>query len=289
MSPSFDSPTETSSQSNRLSVVVTGGASGIGLAVTSYFASQGHMVAVLDVNSKTGPDEIARVAKDYPRSTITFKWCDVSSWEGQYAVFDQVYREHGNRIDIAIANAGISDPVVGALDCTPTEFPRKPQLRMQDINLNGVIYSVSLAVHYMLKNEIGSRLPDSRGSIVCTSSSAAFYPFPVSPLYSTSKAGIVGLVRSMAVRLEEPKIQINALAPGALETNIAPDKDLFKHMVITPMSTLIKAVEQFVTQPSRTGEVAELNEETITMRPPVEYANAGAEHNNKMFWKLGYA
>ncbi|CEI41642.1 hypothetical protein FVEN_g3711 [Fusarium venenatum] len=289
MSPSLDSPTNALSHPPRLSVIVTGGASGIGLAITCYFASQGHMVAVLDVNSKTGPDEVAQVAKDYPESTVTFKWCDVSSWEGQYTAFDQVYREHGNRIDIVIANAGISDPVVGALDCTPTEFPRKPQLRMQDINLNGVIYSVSLAVHYMLKNEVGSRLPNSRGSIVCTSSSAALYPFPVSPLYSTSKAGIVGLVRSMAVRLEEPKIQINALAPGALETNIAPDKDLFKHMVITPMSTLIRAVQQFVTEPSRTGQVAELNEDTITMRPPVEYANAGAEHNNRMFWKLGYA
>ncbi|RGP72190.1 hypothetical protein FSPOR_2862 [Fusarium sporotrichioides] len=267
MSPSLDSPTDAPSHSPRLSVLITGGASGIGLAITRHFASQGHMVAVLDVNSKTGPDVVAQVAKDYPEATVTFKWCDVSSWEGQYAVFDQAYREHGDRIDIVIANAGISDPVVGALDCTPTEFPRKPQLRMQDINLNGVIYSVGLAVHYMLKNEMGSRLPDSRGSI----------------------AGIVGLVRSMAVRLEEPKIQINALAPGALETNIAPDKDLFKHMVITPMSTLIKAVAQFVTEPSRTGQVAELNEETITMRPHVEYANAGAEHNNKMFWKLGYA
>ncbi|KAK6709495.1 hypothetical protein SNK04_010441 [Fusarium graminearum] len=287
MSPSLDAPTDASSP--RLSVIVTGGASGIGLAITRHFASQGHMVAVLDVNSKTGPDVVAQVAKEYPKATVSFKWCDVSSWEGQYAVFDQAYREHGDRIDIVIANAGISDPVVGALDCVPTEFPRKPQLRMQDINLNGVIYSVSLAVHYMLKNEIGSRLPDSRGSIVCTSSSAAFYPFPVSPLYSTSKAGIVGLVRSMAVRLQEPKIQINALAPGALETNIAPDKELFRFMVITPMSTLIRAVEQFVTDPSRSGQTAELNEEEITLRPHVEYANAGAEHNNKMFWKLGYA
>lgn len=73
------------------------------------------------------------------------------------------------------------------------------------------------------------------------------------------------------------------------ETNIAPDKELFRFMVITPMSTLIRAVEQFVTDPSRSGQVAELNEEEITLRPHVEYANAGAEHNNKMFWKLGYA
>jgi NAD(P)-dependent dehydrogenase (short-subunit alcohol dehydrogenase family) len=161
----------------------------------------------------------------------------------------------------------------------------------------------------MLKNEVGSRLQSSRGSIVCTSSSAAIYPFPVSPLYSASKAGIIGLVRSMAVRLEERKIQINALAPGVLgkftaslylvvaicsltniaETNITPDKELFKAMIITPISTLTKAVAQFVTDPSRTGQVAELNEHTITLRPHADYADAGAEHNNKMFYKLGHA
>ncbi|KAF5585054.1 glucose 1-dehydrogenase 2 [Fusarium pseudoanthophilum] len=325
MSPSANSTTgDTSSGAQQLSIVVTGGASGIGLAITRHFAAQGHMVAVLDVNSKTGPDVVAEVSKQHPQAKLSFKWCDVSSWEGQYAVFDQVYREHGDRIDIVIANAGISDPVVGALDCTPTEFPRKPNLRMQDINLNGVIYSqiyrfrniivsrltvtvgVSLAVHYMLKNEIGSRLPNSRGSIVCTSSSAAIYPFPVSPLYSSAKSGIIGLVRSMAIRLEEPKIQINALAPGVLgkptslyvtarlltddaETNITPDKELFKAMIITPLSTLTKAVSQFVTDPSRTGQVAELNEETITLRPHADFADAGAEHNNKMFYKLGHA
>ncbi|KAG9500628.1 hypothetical protein J7337_009110 [Fusarium musae] len=286
MSPSADSTTDdTSSGAQQLSIVVTGGASGIGLAITRHFAAQGHKVAVLDVNSKTGPDVVAEVSKQYPNATLSFKWCDVSSWEGQYAVFDQVYREHGDRIDIVIANAGISDPVVGALDCTPTEFPRKPNLRMQDINLNGATTTVGvgLAVHYMLKNEIGSRLPNSRGSIVCTSSSAAIYPFPVSPLYSAAKSGIIGLVRSMAIRLEEPKIQINALAPGVL------DKELFKAMIITPLSTLTKAVSQFVTDPSRTGQVAELNEETITLRPHADYADSGAEHNNKMFYKLGHA
>jgi len=141
MSPSFDSATVISSQTQRLSVVVTGGASGIGLAITRHFAAQGHMVAVLDVSSKTGPDVVAEVSKQYPQAKLSFKWCDVSSWEGQYAVFEQVYREHENRVDIVIANAGISDPIVGALDCTPTEFPRKPNLRMQEINLNGVIYS----------------------------------------------------------------------------------------------------------------------------------------------------
>jgi NAD(P)-dependent dehydrogenase (short-subunit alcohol dehydrogenase family) len=127
----------------RLSVIVTGGASGIGLAIVRLFASQGHMITILDVNSQSGAGVISQLAKEFPQALLSFKWCDVSSWEGQYAVFEQAYQEHGNRIDVVIANAGISEPGAGAFDCVPREFPQKPQLRMQDINLNGVLYSES--------------------------------------------------------------------------------------------------------------------------------------------------
>ena len=74
----------------------------------------------------------------------------------------------------------------------------------------------------MQKNELGSRLASSRGSIICTASSAAIYPFPVSPLYAASKAGLVGFVRSMAVRLQESQIQLNALAPVVIGMCFTP-------------------------------------------------------------------
>lgn len=56
----------------------------------------------------------------------------------------------------------------------------------------------------------------SRGSIICTASNAAMYPFPAGPLYAASKAGIVAFVRSMAPILAGSKMQINALAPAVL-------------------------------------------------------------------------
>ncbi|EEU35527.1 uncharacterized protein NECHADRAFT_55503 [Fusarium vanettenii 77-13-4] len=292
MTPPSENVGPLASYPNCLSVIVTGGASGIGLAITRYYAEQGHMVAVLDVNVDTGPDIVAEVAKEFPKATLSFKWCDVSSWEGQYAVFDQVHREHGHHVDVVVANAGISEQGAGAFDCLPREFPQKPQLRLQDINLNGIIYSAGLAVHYMLKNKPGSHLPASRGSIICTASAAAIYPFPVSPLYAASKSGIVGFVRSMAVRLEESRIQINALAPGVpclTETNITPDKDIFKAMVVTPMSTLTRSIAQFMADPSRTGQLAELHGDQITLRHHADYADGGVEYNNRMFWTLGHA
>lgn len=130
-----------STNTGRLSVIVTGGASGIGLEIVRLFASQGHMVAILDVNTTSGVEVVAGLSKEFPAAKLSFKWCDVSSWEGQYAVFEQIFQEHGNRIDVVAANAGISEPGAGAFDCVPRDFPQKPQLRMQDINLNGVMYS----------------------------------------------------------------------------------------------------------------------------------------------------
>jgi hypothetical protein len=73
------------------------------------------------------------------------------------------------------------------------------------------------------------------------------------------------------------------------ETNITPDRELFKRMVITPMETMKRAVAQFMTDASRTGEVAELHGDSITMRPHADYADADVAHNNKMFWELGHA
>lgn len=65
----------------------------------------------------------------------------------------------------------------------------------------------------MNKNEPAG---SSRGSIICTASNVGLYPFPVSPLYAASKAGVVNLVRSTAPILKKREIQINALAPAVL-------------------------------------------------------------------------
>ncbi|KAK4113103.1 NAD(P)-binding protein [Canariomyces notabilis] len=290
------------SNSKPKSILITGGASGIGLAITRYFAGQpeGHSIAILDVNAATGEAVAAALAAEFPRrTTISFHACDVSSWDEQARVFERVYREHGNALDVVVANAGVSEQGATTLVKLQSESgagsgergeegPRKPSVKTVEVNLLGVVYSVNLAVHYMDKKP---HVQDgtSRGSIICTASNAGLYPFPIAPLYAASKFGVIGLVWSTAKVIERAGIQINALAPAVLDTNIAPDKDLFKHMIVTPMETLIRGVDQFLADPTVSGAVAEVHGDKVTIRPPHEFVDEDSRRNIETFWKLGYA
>lgn len=164
-----------------------------------------------------------------------------------------------------------------------------------------------MAIHYILKNAPNSS--GSKGGIICTASNAGIYCFPMAPFYATAKHGVVGLVRSLAKPLELEGIQINALAPAVVgafsplffffsfrslfnqhaETNIASDGDLFKHMIITPMSTVTRAVETLLTDSSLTGKIAELYEGNVTFAEQPAYADENVKKNIEMFWNLGYA
>lgn len=124
------------------SVIVTGGASGIGLAMTRHFASQGHAVSVLDINDRTGPGIVAEIATEHPQAVLSFKKADVSSWEEQAAVFEEVHREHG-RIDVVMANAGISEQGKSSIAEVEEDVPVKPATKSIEVNLLGIIYFTS--------------------------------------------------------------------------------------------------------------------------------------------------
>ena len=149
--------------------------------------------------------------------------------------------------------------------------------------------AVKLAVHYMRKNASFNPTSKTNGLIVCTASNAGLYPFPVAPIYGTSKHGVVGLVRSLSKPLESYGIQLNGLAPAVLETNIAPDKALFANMILTPMSTLVKGVSTFVEDGSLTGEVAEIHGDKVTLSKHQNYVDEDSKKNLDNFWALGYA
>lgn len=273
-------------------VIVTGGASGIGLGITNHFGSQSAHVAILDIHASAPADLLSTLAATHGGSGASFSYhqCDISSWPSVAAAFKAVHVAQG-RIDSVMANAGISreESLIPATAPTADSEPTQPALRTMDVNFTGTLYTVKLAIHYLLLNENDPSSKRGRGTITVTASNAGIYAFPVAPLYGACKAGLVSLVRSLGPALAPHGIRINGLAPAVLETNIAPSRDLFKGMILTPMSTMHKAVAMFEDDVERTGQVAEVHGDCATVREVPEYVDKDSEANLKHFWSLGYA
>ena len=119
--------------------IVTGGASGIGLAIVTLFASQDSKVAILDVNLETGRRVAAEVGSLFPKATVHFEKCDVSSWENQKAAFGAIYEKFG-RVDIVVANAGISEQGATSITALGRETLEEPSLRTLNVNFVGIVY-----------------------------------------------------------------------------------------------------------------------------------------------------
>jgi hypothetical protein len=118
-------------------MALTGGASGIGLAITRHFASEGKQVAILDRDVDVAAEVVARLKSEFPAARVTFKQCDVSSWESQHTAFEEVHNEYGS-IDIVMANAGITEN--GKLVDFDEETVSAPNLATLNVNLIGVIF-----------------------------------------------------------------------------------------------------------------------------------------------------
>ncbi|KAF9886278.1 hypothetical protein FE257_011891 [Aspergillus nanangensis] len=269
------------------------GASGIGLGITRYFITQPDThITILDVNPMTATETLNSLRSEFSSSAVSFEQCDVSCWESQAVAFKKIYSQQG-RIDIVFANAGITEKGTLLPPGDSNQEPKKPDLSTLNVNLLGAIYSVQLAIYYISKNMTAISQSDgsdlSSGLIVCNASIAALCAFPISPIYAASKSGLVGLVRSLARPLSALQIRINAIAPSVIETNIAPSEDLYRSMILTPMSTAINAVAEFVSDESLTGKIAELHAEKFTFVEPPAYVDEDTRKNIEMFWSLGYA
>jgi NAD(P)-dependent dehydrogenase (short-subunit alcohol dehydrogenase family) len=129
--------------SSSRSVIVTGGCSGIGLAMARYFTSQGHRVTILDVVSEEKGQETAEaLSTNQAQVKAFFRRCNVASWDEQAAAFKEVYERNGS-IDIVMANAGISERGATSAINLKEDTPSKPRLEVLDVNLYGVVYCMS--------------------------------------------------------------------------------------------------------------------------------------------------
>jgi NAD(P)-dependent dehydrogenase (short-subunit alcohol dehydrogenase family) len=179
--------------------VVTGGASGIGLATVRRFAAEGAKVVIGDVDpaaGKTAADEVGGL----------FVATDVTDPAAVENLFQQAFDTYGS-VDIAFNNAGISPPDDNSILDTGLEAWRK----VQEVNLTSVYLCCKAAIPYMKRQ--------GKGSIINTASFVAVMGAATSQIsYSASKGGVLAMSRELGVEFAREGIRVNALCPGPVNT-----------------------------------------------------------------------
>ena len=179
--------------------IITGGASGIGLATAHRFAAEGARVVIADLDAATGQraaDEVGGV----------FRTVDVADEASVNALFDGIAAELG-AVDIAFNNAGISPADDDSIETT--ELPAWD--RVQDVNLKSVYLCSRAALRHMV--------PAGRGSIINTASFVALLGSATSQIsYTASKGGVLAMTRELGVQFARQGIRVNALCPGPVNT-----------------------------------------------------------------------
>ncbi|MCH9732535.1 MAG: 3-oxoacyl-ACP reductase [Actinomycetia bacterium] len=186
--------------------VITGGASGIGLATAKRMQAEGAIVVIGDVDSTTGKS----VAADL---NVTFVQVDVSDQVAVDRLFDTAVEVHGG-VDIAFNNAGISPPEDDLVENTGIDAWE----RVQDVNLKSVFLCCKAALRHMV--------PQQKGSIINTASFVAVVGSATSQIsYTASKGGVLAMSRELGVQFARQGIRVNALCPGPVNTPLL--KELF--------------------------------------------------------------
>jgi NAD(P)-dependent dehydrogenase (short-subunit alcohol dehydrogenase family) len=186
------------------SVIVTGGAQGLGYATVEAFLAEGANVTTIDIEGDTLDGAVSRLASPDRLQAIVG---DVSNREDVRGAIDAAVARFG-RLDIAVQVAGIA-PFESFLD-----YPDELWRRTLGINLDGTLYLVQEAARVMVRQGTG-------GAIAVTSSTNAFQPESGGLGYNTSKTAQVAVMQTAALELAKHGIRVNALAPGIMETRLA--------------------------------------------------------------------
>ncbi|EMS99086.1 short chain dehydrogenase [Agrobacterium tumefaciens str. Cherry 2E-2-2] len=213
--------------------LVTGAASGMGLAAAKAFAEAGAAVALADVNEDAVCASADALASAGHR-VIAIR-CDVSNMEQVAAMVDRTVAEFG-RLDAAFNNAGVQSPVAETADADPKDYDF-----VMGINLRGV--------WNCMKYELLQMRKQGSGAIVNNSSLGGLVGIAERGIYHASKHGVVGLTKSAGLEYAAKGIRINAICPGIIETPMVTGmletqpEAMDALMQVVPMSRLGKAEE----------------------------------------------
>ena len=187
---------------NNRVAIVTGGAQGFGYAITERFINSGAKVIIWDIDENEAKKTLEKISS----KELSYQIVDVSHFETINKSLLEVEKKFG-KIDIFINNAGMA-----GMNTTVANYPIEEWNKVINLNLNSVFYCCKAVVPFMEKNNYGR--------IVNIASIAGKEGNPNASAYSTSKAGVIGLTKSLGKELALKNIAVNCVTPAAAKTRI---------------------------------------------------------------------
>lgn len=214
----------------RKTVLVTGASRGIGKAIAIKFAKKNYNVVINCINSEDKLMATKKEIESYNVSCMTFLG-DIGIYDNALKLFDQI-KKHFGKIDILVNNAGIS--YIGLL----TDMTSDDWNRIVQTNLTSVFNCCKLAIPSMVSNQ--------SGKIINISSVWGKTGASCEVAYSATKGGINALTKALAKELGPSNIQVNAIACGAIDTEMnqwLEDDELLDIINEIPANRLGQATE----------------------------------------------
>lgn len=180
------------------SAVITGGASGIGLATARLFVEEGARVLLVDRSAEAGEAAAAELGGHFAAA-------DVGAPADWARIVGEIDRHFGGRVDVAYLNAGVTTQQVDITQLTDEQYER-----IMRPNVDGVVFGARALVPCIAAA--------GGGAMVATSSLAGLIAFSPDPIYTLTKHAVIGLVRALAPQLQEKGITVNAVCPGITDT-----------------------------------------------------------------------
>ncbi|MDM0022474.1 SDR family NAD(P)-dependent oxidoreductase [Variovorax saccharolyticus] len=221
-------------------IVITGGASGLGLATAAYMVKEkGARVAILDLNLEAGQQAVAELGAEH----ALFVQTDVASEESVQAAVDAVMQRFG-AIHICINGAAIAS----GFKLLGKEGRAAPLARFAQataVNINGVFNVMSKCAEQMARNE--AEVGEERGVVINVSSGAAYEGQVGQTAYAASKAAIIGMNMPAARELGAIGVRVNAIAPGLFLTAMVAGLD----------ARVLDSLKEQMEAPRRLGDMRE--------------------------------
>ena len=186
---------------NNRVAIVTGGAQGFGYAVVKRFLDSGAKVIIWDIDKKF----IDKAIEDSGTKNLSYQIVDITNFDEIKKSFDEISSK--SKIDIFVNNAGVA-----GLNDKVWNYPNEEWLKVLNTNLNSTFYCCKVVIPHMIKNNYGR--------IVNIASIAGKEGNPNASAYSTSKAGVIALTKSLGKELADKNIAVNCITPAAAKTRI---------------------------------------------------------------------